>query len=98
MACFLEGLGTSKMEPERWQGYDSHTLDLLFSGLISRREFAAHFFKTFYTFRHFGVPFGRPFGSFGSKMEVRKEARKKGRNKSREELQVKGSWTCFFQA
>ena len=38
-------------------------MDLLFSGPNSRLEFAADFFTTFGTFRHFGAPFGRPFGS-----------------------------------
>ena len=51
------------MQAELRREYDSHTLDLLFSGPNSRLEFAADFFRTFSTFRHFGVPFGSPFGS-----------------------------------
>ena len=47
------------------------TLDLLFSGPISRPEFAADFFKTFCTFKHFGALFGSLLGPFGSKMEAR---------------------------
>ena len=62
LACFLECLGTSKMEPERWWEYDSQTLDLLLSGLISRPDFATDFFKTFRIFKHFGAPVWRPFG------------------------------------
>ena len=38
-------------------------LDLIFSGPISRPEFAADFFQYFCTFRYFGTPFGRPFDS-----------------------------------
>ena len=36
---------------------------LLFSGPISRPEFAADFFNPFCAFRHFWVPFGKPFES-----------------------------------
>ena len=69
------------MEPERAREYDSHTLDLLFSGPNSRLEFAADFFKTFGTFRHFGAPFGRPFESlwfeYGGVDEGLKKCRKR---------------------
>ena len=57
-------------------------MDLLFSGLISRPEFAADFCKTFGTFRHFGAPFGSPVGSLwlenGGLDEGWKKARKRG--------------------
>ena len=42
--------------------HDSHAVGLLFSGLISRPDFATDFFKTFRIFVHFGPPLGRPFG------------------------------------
>ena len=36
--------------PCAW-GHDSHTVDLLFSGLISRHDFAIDFFKTSHIFK-----------------------------------------------
>ena len=62
LACFLECLGTLEIELPCRREHDSHTLDFLFSGLISRPDFAADFFKTFRIFVHFGAPLGRPFG------------------------------------
>ena len=47
-----------KIEPERRREYDSHTLDLLFSGPISRPDFAADFLKTVCTFKHMWLPWG----------------------------------------
>ena len=62
LACFLECLGTLEIELPCGREHDSHTLDFLFSGLISRPDFAADFFKTFRIFVHFGAPLGRFFG------------------------------------
>ena len=62
LACFLECLGTLEIELPCGREHDSHTLDFLFSGLISKPDFAADFFKTFRIFVHFGAPLGRPFG------------------------------------
>ena len=53
------------MEPERSREYDSHTLDLLFSGLISRPEFTAVLFKTFFTFVILGLHLGGLLVPFG---------------------------------
>ena len=82
LACFLEGLGTSEMEPELRREYDSHTLGLLFSGPNSRLEFTADFFETFCTFRHFGVPFGDPFGSLCLERPIEHYCAKKVRKKA----------------
>ena len=61
-------------------------MDLLFSGPISRPEFAADFFKTFCTFRDLWPPFGRPFGSLwlgnGGLDEGLKKDRKKVQGRS----------------
>ena len=62
LACFLECLGTLETELPCGREHDSHTLDFLFSGLISRPDFAADFFQTFRIFVHFGAPLRRPFG------------------------------------
>ena len=71
--------GNLENEPRTLTGYDSHTLDLLFSGPISRPEFAADFFKTFGTFRYFGFPFGTPFGTLWLENGGLNEGLKKGR-------------------
>ena len=81
LACFLECLGTSKMEPECWRKYDSYTLDLLFPGPNSRLEFTTDLFWTFGSFRHFGVPFGRPFGSLWLERPIEHDCAEKYRKK-----------------
>ena len=88
LACFLESLGTSKMEPEHRREYDSHTLDFLFPGLNSRLEFAADFCKTFGTFSYLGLHLEGLLAPFGwndlSNIIVQKKAEKMGREDSRE--------------
>ena len=73
LACFLECLGTLKIKPDSWREYDSHTLDLLFSGPISRPEFAADFSKTFCILSISGLHLGGLLDPFGWKMEVLKK-------------------------
>ena len=62
MACFLDCLGTLKVELPFIREHDSHAVALLFSGLISSPDFAADFLEAFRIFKLVGVPFGKPFG------------------------------------
>ena len=81
-ACFLEGSGTLKIEPERSREYDFHTLEPLFAGLISRLEFAVDFLQISSSFYYFWRPFGSPFGS----LWLESGAEKEGSEKSEKEV------------
>ena len=63
MACFLDCLGTLKVELASTREHDSHAVDLLFSGLISRPDFAADFFETFRIFKFVGFHLGSRLGA-----------------------------------
>ena len=63
LACFLGCLGTLETELPCRREHDSHTLDFLFSGLISRPDFAADFFKTFRILYISGLHLGSLLGA-----------------------------------
>ena len=61
--AFLECLGALKMKLPCAREHHYHAVDLRFPGLISRRVFAADFFKTFRIFKRFGAPLGSLLGA-----------------------------------
>jgi len=74
--CFLGYLGPLEIGLKRWRGYDFHTLEVLFAGMVSRLDRVEVFFMIVDTF---WLPFGKCFGTKRWKNGVWKNKRKSSR-------------------
>ena len=58
LRCFLVYLGPLEIGLKRWRGYDFHTLEVLFAGMISRLDRVGVFLSIFTIFNTFGALLG----------------------------------------